>query len=383
MKNRRYSPGRDRDPREDPDKPDIPYLRGLHLSIRRHVPLPPFYGHYSGEEPARSKDSLEEKLHTKTTHWALRNPASSISPPHPDTSVHSLQVLEAIACKDGHGAQVVRCHLKEDPDTICVAKIFDPFYYHYSVQDVTWRADHDYSREAAAYEVLRDQKVDGQLAPKYYGAWTFDLPVPEEIRTAAGTSSPTRPVRMILMESVPGVSIDSLLEDQRKYKSIPVALRLAVLAKAIEMFCRLEYHGVRQEDFAPRNVIVSHTDGWETRLPAVRLIDFGFAHVTRSPYYKPGQYATPYLPPNPRYRFYGNTMVEFGKWIPDRLKNLYAINGWLRSTWREHEQGFQNPPPDLKDMYDEDEFIKEYVPMEDDSPLHEPYYRDENDYSPW
>ncbi|EPE05325.1 hypothetical protein F503_02064 [Ophiostoma piceae UAMH 11346] len=149
---------------------------------------------------------------------------------------------------------------------------------------ITNGADYDFSREAAAYEVLRDEKVDGELVPKYY-------------------------VRIILIESVPVVSIDKLLEDERKYKSIPVALRLGVLAKAIEIICRLEYHGVRHDDFTLRNIIVSHDDGWETRLPTVRVIDFGVAQVTRSPYNKTNH-----------------------------------------------------------------EFIKEFVPVEDDSPPQDPYY---------
>lgn len=382
MKDTEYRPGLNWMPLEDPDKPDLPYLPGLQLIIRRHVPLPPFGLHYTEEAPARSEDNLWERSQTKLTDWALRNPPSNTSPPHPDASMHGLEVLEAIACKDGRGAQLVRCHLDENPNSICVAKIYDPFYYSYlspysGPLDVTWKADYDFSHEAAAYEVLSDEKVDGQLVPKYYGSWTFDLPVPVELRTTSGSTSPTRPVRMILMESVPGVSIDTLLEDERKYKSIPVALRLAILAKAMETVCRLEHHGVRHNDFAPRNVIVSHTDmdSWETQLPAVRLIDFGVAHVTRSPYYKPNQYLTPPLPPNPRYRFYGNSMLDFGKWLPDRLKNMWAINGWLRSMWRENEDGFENPPPIEKELYDDIKYIKEYVPIEDESPVREPSYR--------
>lgn len=216
--------------------------------------------------------------------------------------------------------------------------------------------------------------ADGQLVPTYFGSWTFDLPVSEVLRSASSTTSTTRPVRMILLAWVPnGVSLDTLAEDEATTKSVPPALRLEVAAKAMEIFCRLESHGVRHNDFAARNVIVSPASpaAWSLScLPSVLMIDFNIADITTSPYYKPDQYATPPLPLNPRYRFFGNALLTFGKWwAPRRYQEMKAINGWLRTRWREEEEGFCNPPPKQKAVYDSEKYV-DYLPLEPDSPVH-------------
>ncbi|CAK7215022.1 hypothetical protein SCUCBS95973_002334 [Sporothrix curviconia] len=356
------------EPLDDPDKPELPYRPGCCLSIRRHLPPPPFGKRYTGEEPARFDDDWKVRRHMKLTDWALQTPPRNGSPPHPDPTVHGLQILDALACKDGRGAQVVRCHLEADPERICVAKIYDPFYYNHLEYDVTWTADHDYSREAAAYEVLRDAKVDGKIVPKYYGSWTFDLPVPEVLRESSGVTSTTRPVCMILIEWIAGISLDKIVYDERAVKSIPPALRLEILARGMENFCTLESCGVRHNDWAPRNVVVSPASGWETNLPAVFIIDFNIADVTKSPYCKIGDYVHPPLPPNPRYRFWCEWMPRFGMWIPRQYQDGHTFNGWLATRWAKEEKGFSNPPQREKDFKDSPKYY-EFVTLEPDSPI--------------
>ncbi|EPE07152.1 hypothetical protein F503_07803 [Ophiostoma piceae UAMH 11346] len=364
------------EPLPDTNKPGLPYRPGLRLSIRRHMPRPPFGNYYKSERPTRTEADRQEKFHRTQSEWCLMRPPS-ISPPHPDPVVEGLQVIDEVACEDGRGAQLVRCRLDTDPERIMVAKIYDAFYYDYMLPvggpcDVTRVADNHYSREAAAYEALADAKADGRLVPKYYGSWTFNLPVPDALQSFNSSSSDStiRPVHMILMEWIEGISIDKLLQDERTVKSIEPALRLKILAKAMEVFCMVESCGVRHNDLAPRNVVLSPAYGWTTRMPAVFLIDFNVADTTRSPYYQ-GKKVTPPLPINPRHRFFHHYMPEFGRWIPRRYRKSTTFNGWLSTRWAPDEEGFLLPNPTDREYY-ENEVYYECVPHGPDSPLWTP-----------
>ena len=360
-------------PLPDPDKPGLPYRAGFRLSIRRHVPIPPFGHFFTPKPPARDKAHTKMRPNMTLSKWCLMYPPSA-SPPHPDPTVSGLQIIDEIVCKDGRGAQLVRCRLDADPERILVAKIFDAFYYHPVhtqswAADATRMADSDYSREAGAYEVLRDAGVDGKVVPKYYGSWTFDLPVPEALQLySTPPFDPTRFVRMILYEWIDGVSIEKLLEDERVSKGIPPALRLEVVAKGMEALCIVESLGVKHRDFYPRNVIVSPATGWTmSRLPAVFLIDFNVAHLTGSPHYNRGLDLPTPLPMNPRYRFFCHYLPEFGKWIPNEYNDSAPFNGWLASRWDQEDERFLSLSPEDKEYYlDETEY--ESVPIGPESP---------------
>jgi hypothetical protein len=92
-----------------------------------------------------------------------------------------------------------------------VAKIYDALYYSFTNKihpayhvDPAWEADIDYSREVAALEHMRDLKTSCQLggfAARYYCSWTFYLLICHNGEVA------TRPVRLVLMEKLPGASI--------------------------------------------------------------------------------------------------------------------------------------------------------------------------------
>ena len=357
-------------PLPDPDKPDLPYRPGLRLSIRRHVPIPPFGHCYSTEQPVRYECDKQESYYMKLTDWALFYPPST-SPPHPDPAVVGLQIIDEIACKDGRGAQVVRCRLDTEPERILVAKIYDAFYYSYvshqgGPADVTSKADLDYSHEAAAYEALRDANVDGQVVLKYYGSWTFDVPVPEALR-ALDTPypiDPTRPVRMVLMEWIDGISLEKLEVDDKAAKTIAPEIRLEILAKAMENMCVIKSIGVKHNDFASRNVVVSPATGWTmARLPAVYIIDFNIADLTRSPYYTRRDVPPP-LPMNPRYAFRNHP--PFGWWVPRQYRRGKPFNGWLNSRWRPEEEGYYNHTPEVRANYNADEF--RFEPVRPNSP---------------
>ncbi|KAL2885059.1 Protein kinase-like domain protein [Ceratocystis lukuohia] len=153
------------------------------------------------------------------TEWCSQHPVID-TPPHPDKTIHHLHVLEEVACRDGRGAQVLRCSLDDSSDdTTYIAKIYDPLYYSYvdSYDDPTWRADRDYSSEAAAYEELKRVGVDGSLAPKYYGSWTFDM-IPDS------------------------VTMQFIVEGGFRGSMSPQH-RLDILAKAFEVNSKIDFHG--------------------------------------------------------------------------------------------------------------------------------------------
>ncbi|GAO19197.1 hypothetical protein UVI_02063670 [Ustilaginoidea virens] len=72
-------------------------------------------------------------------------------------------------------------------------------------------------------------------------------------------SQDVRPVRMVLMEWISGFSMQSLI-DRQKVRHFSPEERLCILAKAMEVECYINFHGVRHGDFAPRNIMLEPTD---------------------------------------------------------------------------------------------------------------------------
>lgn len=382
----------------DPYKPPLPYRPGFRLAIRRHVPIPPFgrYYTYKYELPPLSEYERIERYYMPLSQRVLMyRPASS--PPHPDSTVSGLEIIDQIACRDGRGAQLVRCRLDSDPERILVAKIFDAFYYHGgrgTPNNTVPMTDNDYSREAAAYEVLHDANVDGRIVPRYYGSWTFDLPVPEKLQLLGYPDTkepfePTRPVRMVLYEWIDGISMIELVKDESKVKSIPPEVRLEILAKGMEIVCTVEHLGVKHNDWAPRNVILSpgpaagfpaSESGWTiSSLPAVYLIDFNIADLTRSEHYQRDRFRPKSLPVSPRHRFFHSYMSEFYSWVPTEYRNYKAINGWLDLRWdKEDERFFKWSPEDEEFFNDSGDYA--YVSLGPESPPRSPLYESPKSY---
>jgi hypothetical protein len=92
--------------------------------------------------------------------FVLSNPPLG-TPVPAETKSHVLTIVGNIhhRLKDlGGGPYVVSCYLDTDESCQYVAKIYDGFEYALAKSengnDCMWRADLDYSREAAAYESL-------------------------------------------------------------------------------------------------------------------------------------------------------------------------------------------------------------------------------------
>ncbi|POR37867.1 Uncharacterized protein TPAR_01935 [Tolypocladium paradoxum] len=344
----------------DPRRPDLPYHSGLNLRIRRHVPPPPFGKRVYAKGSERQESPPQLIREVTQSEWCLRHPPAD-TPLHPDATVHSLHVIDEVACEDERGAQVVRCCLDQDEARVYVAKIYDPLYYSFgnrgagSAVDVTWLADQHYSREAAAYEDLKKAGVDGVLVPEYYGSWTFDMPL-------LGSPPVMRPVRMVLIEWLQGVSMYSLIESNQVSR-IPPEQRLRILAAAMEVECKLAFHGVRHNDFAPRNVMLVGSS-IETQVPRVLLVDLNKSVALTRPncfYTKSG--AT--RPINPRYRYWGGCPIEFFSWVPQPHRSRSpAFKGWLKTQW-EHSEKFADRTEGLLKRKDYDEPIEIVAPLPD------------------
>ncbi|KAF4978576.1 hypothetical protein FZEAL_5068 [Fusarium zealandicum] len=349
-------------PLPDPQRPDFPYQAGLDLSIRRHVPPVPFGRPYEkGSErqiaPRKDIESVPQ------SEWCLSNPPTSTAD-HPDPTPHSLCIVDGVACEDGRGAQVVKCRLDGDETRVYVGKIFDPFYYSHIDRDmeiavdVAWEADKDYSREAAAFEGLSRSKVDGIYAPEYYGSWTFQMLAP-------GAPQTTRPVRMILMEWIQGVSMWSLIKSREVYR-FPPQQRLDILAEAMEALSRMDFYGVIHGDFAPRNLILVGL-GTSNVVSKVVLVDFGKSIVHRLPNF-PYKLPRTHLPMNPEYRHWGPCSAEFSSWIPEPHRSRpAAFKGWLKAQWGTSPD-FASRDEDMSRHSDDDESVEMVSPAEDKEP---------------
>lgn len=315
------------EPPWDLRRPELPYRRGLNLSIRRHIPPPPCgKGYVEGLE--RQQSPPQPIREVTQSEWCLQHPPADTTP-HPDTTSHDLHILDQIACGDKRGSQVVRCRLDQE-DQVYVAKIYDPLYYSYTncgtPVDVTWLADLDYCREAAAYEDLKEAAVDGLLVPEYHGSWTFDM---------ALLDSKTRPVRMILIGWIQGIDMFEIIKKEQVTR-IPPQRRLDILARAMEAQAKIAFHGVKQADFSPRNIMI--VGPFETQMPQVFIIDMNRSILTSRPNSKYPRYDTS-RPISPHILHWGGCDNEFLSWVPEPHRSRRkAFNGWLKTTWENSDE---------------------------------------------
>ncbi|KAL1847969.1 hypothetical protein Daus18300_013772 [Diaporthe australafricana] len=202
-------------PPEDPSKPNLPYVPGFTIQIHRHVAPPSFLDSYSAGKEPRPPLS-EEYLKTVTQSKAVvDNPPIETTPSiQPETA--QLIVTAILSIGASRGPQVVSCSVTRQTKTEdglkpvetihAAAKTFDPLYYNFKrsignyPRDCTYEADEDYSVEAAAYQALQEAGETGSSAPEYHGCWTFSLPINID------GNQRTRPIRLILMEQLNGIS---------------------------------------------------------------------------------------------------------------------------------------------------------------------------------
>ncbi|KAH7159542.1 kinase-like domain-containing protein [Dactylonectria estremocensis] len=340
--------GDSRTPSPDPQRPGFPYRSGLKLTIRRHSPPPPYGVQYvKGLE--RKRVRMPRKLKVTQSEWCLQHPPEESHSPHPDTTTHTLRVLGEIACEDGRGAQVVRCCLDNDKSSVYAAKIYDARHYRWP-NDVTWEADEDYRREAAAYEDMQQLGLDGEIAPKYFGSWTTNV-------VAWAGSDVLRPVRIVLMEFLEGSSMLSLLVN-KQVTTIPPQQRLDILGAAIVAANQLHFHHIWHRDFSPRNIMLvrSHPN---RGMPRVVLIDFNCSTVATRPNSKYPAFQRR-LPANPINAWWTSFDDEFYHWIPEPHRSRVSVwKGWLRATWGSSNE-FESPREEILEEFENG--VTEFLP---------------------
>jgi serine/threonine protein kinase len=215
-----------------------------------------------------------------------------------------------------------------------VAKIYDGLEYELSEADdhgcdcMYW-ADMHYSREAAAYENI-PPRFQGDIVPRYFGAWTFSVPA------SVGTSTQQRPVRMILIEYIDGESMLQWIlraagnntrptRDMIDYSLLPTdGERLEILGRTVEAELAVWwYGGVHHQDISPRNIMISRPPGSPVR---VVLIDFDLSHVLKlseSGRRLLARRELGALPISPIERYWPGAKFTCGD----------GFNGWISESW--------------------------------------------------
>ncbi|KAK4248093.1 hypothetical protein C7999DRAFT_40722 [Corynascus novoguineensis] len=326
-------------PPADPDKPPCPYRTGFTVDIKSHVPPAPFGGRSYGSGP-RAIMSQHDLRSLKQTELVMPNPPLETADP-PVPQIHTLSMIREIAVVDRRGPQLALCTIKPKglvghTSFQAVAKIYDPLYYSFSQKDVP----SDYSREAAAYEHLEAVGQAGSFAPKYFGSWTFTI----GLQIDKTTPPQSKPVRLILIEYLPGKSIHELCAGP-----VPAA---ATFDEAY----RLE--SINHNDLAARNVILhapptpqGQMAAQPRTIPRVALIDYNSSVIYARTIYKIGPYDDTTLPPNPMWTHWNDSLQEFYGWIPiawetnsrlrqEWLRRCFGSNHLARHAPLENEPGF-------------------------------------------
>ncbi|KAI1326847.1 hypothetical protein F5Y16DRAFT_373591 [Xylariaceae sp. FL0255] len=338
-------------PPPDPDKPDCPYIPGFDLQITEHEPPPPSGpgGYPASNRPGHAKKWLEE---TPQSQQVLEYPLEDSqwsSESAPRSAVFT--ITQTIVIGNARGAQLVSGHLQEcgqEETHLVTAKIFDSLYYPSCdnlvniPRDVVRLAERDYAREAAAYRHLdaTESLQKPGFAPKYYGSWTFELPI-----TVRGEKR-TRCVRLILIEYLAGSSMLDLFawnnsgpNAERDAFHYDIEYRLAVFAEILEGYMKQLHSGIDQHDLSPRNVmIVPNPQKTITPLgqtPRVVLIDYNISIVFEQTKYGRHYQQDFDRPLNPAQYFRSSPPDDFQGWIPfewyDADRTTYQE--WLSSRF--------------------------------------------------
>ena len=284
---------------------------------------------------------------TQTKHVLTHPPLETAAPSMPKAA--QLTITKSLAIGNSRGAQLVVCSIT--PKTsgatpfTAVAKVFDPLYYSFSDKlvgmpvDVVRMADQDYSREAVAYEYLRKMGHTGSFTPKYFGSWTFTLPVSDENKTHQ------RPVRLVLIEYLNGTSIKDLYARNSPEPNVELdalhfdkGYRLGVLARLLDGVVRQKHVGLDQRDIPPRNVILvpklQEKPGPSQPPPRVVLVDYNNSIVYEKTINGKDAIPVSKLPRNPMELYWTESLPEFAGWIPPEwYSNPRLRQEWLRDQF--------------------------------------------------
>jgi hypothetical protein len=349
--------------------PDDTYVPGRALTIRHHVPPPPHRSWDAREQHLKIYDYERSEILTRLD-WCLAfPPVETEESPWPEEA--TLRIAKTLHLVQ-HGPRILSCAVDGWPDKSYIAKIYDPLYY-----ADPFDYELHYSNEAACYEDVWRAGYEGTYTPKFYGTWTCDIPIDDP-----ACVQQTRPVRMVLLEEIRGVTMSTIIENDLTF-SIPPLERLKLMAKVLELDSKLEFVGVRCLDLAPRNVLL---EGWDLEMlrqqldsggfykaPRVVLFDFNHAMAIDRPYCHEGRLQTP-KPLNPIYQWWWGCPSEFRAWVPRPYclqARVKAWKGWMKSVFYKSAEYSSYRDVGMDDSWSEDYEETdevETVPPEPDRP---------------
>ncbi|KAL5908665.1 hypothetical protein ACKVWE_010306 [Pyricularia oryzae] len=348
-------------PPHEPDRPENPYRRGFKTTIYLHEP--PLNNFYVDEKDTigptpEVEDDRDLRLQTLVDVCLSSRICKGTTF---EGQSHQFEVVDEIAVRDTHGAQIVVCKLDGKPETY-VAKIYDPLYYSFVNQDLPHmprstpvQADQDYCNEANVYAGLRYTLLAGNEIPAYQGSFTFDIPL--DLPEPRGRYM--RPVRLIIMEHIEGAKT---MEDMDP-SSLTASLRLDIMAQLYAANIALMNCGVLHKDLCERNILVrlSKTTekiccGEEDGDKSLRVVLFDFnissydwkpekgSDINDDGEYEDNVFLRPEFWPKklPRHpaRIYWNKMEYtygvWAEWWPDswrKAKTIAEWNAWLLEQW--------------------------------------------------
>lgn len=137
-----------------------------------------------------------------------------------------------------------------------------------------------------------------------------------------------RHVRMVLVDYIPYPTMKTLIESGA-VATVPAELRLCALVKAAEANSWLDFYGVRQGHFHPRNLMVDHQGPAKIE---VIIIDFSHAMVKDLPNSRWITFRQDQKPRSPMecYRFDWN---DFRQWVPEELHERRKRVEWVKKQW--------------------------------------------------
>lgn len=299
-------------------KPPHSYISGQEFRAFSHVPPPPIYNRSWTAKTMRERESVDP------VERCIRNPPA---PGQTGADPIHFKIIDSIRTGDKHAAQLVTVQILGLPESIStipsldghyVAKFYDTIYHDHTDEDAAdpfLYVDRAYT-EVVAYEML--QPLQGTMIPTFYGSFTLELAIPDRVET--------RPVRLILIQLLPGISMNAL--DPAAFSQ---ETRQAIMKGVVDIESLMYTYNVFHCDTNPRNVMVLQDNNPSSGSSLhVKLVDFGNSRH-RVPYWEPwctGVRAERFLPGVPispllRWDQSRHLPDEFRSWID------WDWNPWL------------------------------------------------------
>ncbi|EGE86861.1 hypothetical protein BDDG_09812 [Blastomyces dermatitidis ATCC 18188] len=319
-------------PSTDLPKPPVPYVEGWVFTAESHIPPPPTpvtkdccCNFQTGRAERRQFHPLER---------CLRHPPL---PGSMGSCIVDLKILDLLRVGDGCNAQVftvevlaVRPHPPcFQSDRALVAKIYDPLYFddEEGFLNPFLCVDKHYTHETHAYDVLSESQ--GKQVPRFYGSYSLNIAV---------EGSKIRTVRLILLEYIPGISMQ-----QANPQKFSCHSRQEIMKSVINFESRVYEQNILLTDLSPRNVIMVEKPGFDSKQNLL-FLDFAgalFGRRRNDPVAIEsnlflGQYISPLL------RWNKTMAMQFNDWID-----------WDWEAWIEAEYAYTTTTitPEMWDTY--------------------------------